>query len=85
MKRLFATTLRTHFSLIILITTFDLFVPRLVHQHSLVFVLLALVLACACVPLAPSPSPKLTPYRFSLHVLLAYQHNILRKLIINAS
>ena len=33
MKRLFATTLRTHFSLIILITTFDLFVPRLVHQQ----------------------------------------------------
>ena len=33
MKRLFATTLRTHFSLIILITTFGLFVPRLVHQQ----------------------------------------------------
>jgi hypothetical protein len=33
MKRLFAITLRTHFSFIILITTFDLFVPRLVHQH----------------------------------------------------
>ncbi len=34
MKRLFATTLRTHFSLIILITTFDLFVPHLVHQQT---------------------------------------------------
>ncbi len=34
MKRLFATTLRTYFSLIILITTFDLFVPRLVHQQT---------------------------------------------------
>ena len=34
MKRLFATTLRTHFSLIILITTFDPFVPRLVHQQN---------------------------------------------------
>ncbi len=33
MKRLFATTLRTHFFLVILITTFDLFVPRLVHQQ----------------------------------------------------
>jgi hypothetical protein len=31
---LFATTLRTHFSLIILITTFDLFVPRLVFSAS---------------------------------------------------